>query len=148
MNLQMKIHKEIELQLDQDDVYKKAEAFGRLAVEVFGRDRGKAQLRNLENIANSTLKVSDVLDYIKRQTARMKQWQDKNFGKQMLDYIQKELDAQKEKIFSELSRQEPEALHGHPGEFKKQEIAMQLIRGFVKQLVIHFEWTLAQPKGA
>jgi hypothetical protein len=148
MNLQMKIHREVELHIDK--MYGKTEQLGKLAVQVFGRDRGKAQLRNLENIANSTLKVSDVLDYIKRQTARMNEWKKQNFGLQMLSYVQKEIEAQKENIFENLktetqfTQQEVKELQGHEGEFKKQEIAMQLIRGFVKQLVIHFEWALAQ----
>jgi len=142
----MKIHKEVELQIDA--MYSKTEQLGELAVKVFGRGRGKTQLRNLENIANSTLKVSDVLDYIKRQTARLNEWKKQKFGVKMLDYV-KEIESQKDQIFenlitdSKLTPDERRKLQGHDGDFKKQEIAVQLIRGFVKQLVIHFEWALA-----
>lgn len=150
MNLQMQIHKEVELRLD--DMYSKTQELGKLAVKVFGRGRGKTQLRNLENIANSSLKVSDVLDYIKRQTARMNEWKKQDFGIKMLDYVQQGIDARKDDIFkkllteTQLTSQEEKILKGHQGEFKKQEIAMQLVRGFVKQLVIQFEWALATGK--
>lgn len=143
MSLQMKIHREIELQLDE--MYDKSQELGELAVKVLGRDRGKSQLRNLENIANSTLKVSDVLDYLKRQTARMQEWKKQGFGTRMLQYIQKDIVDMRETIFGHLTKDEEfQELKGHQGEFKKQEILMLLIRGFVKQLVIHFEWALAR----
>jgi len=141
MSLQMKIHREVELQIDS--MYEKSEEFGELAVKVFEEVRGKSQLRNLENIVNSTLKVSDVLDYIKRQTARLNEWKKDNFGTKMLDYIQKDIADMKETVFKNLSY-EFGHLKGHQGDFKKQEIAMQLIRGFIKQLVIHFEWALTK----
>ena len=143
MSLQMKIHKEVELQIDA--MYSKTEQLGELAVKVFGRGRGKTQLRNLENIANSTLKVSDVLDYIKRQTARLNEWKKQGFGVKMLEYIQKDILNMRKTVFTHLSS-ELEHLNDRDREFKKQEITVQLIRGFVKQLVIHFEWTLATGK--
>lgn len=143
MSLQMKIHKEVELQIDA--MYSKTEQLGELAVKVFGRGRGKTQLRNLENIANSTLKVSDVLDYIKRQTARLNEWKKQGFGVKMLEYIQKDILNMRKTVFTHLSS-ELEHLNDRDRELKKQEIAVQLIRGFVKQLVIHFEWALATGK--
>ena len=139
MSLNMKIHREVELQIDQ--MYKDTRALGSVAFQVFGRDRGKAQLRNLENIANSTLKVSDVLDYIKRQTARMNEWKKQGFGKRMLKYVEEDIDTQKKDIFDNLAhctiltQSETDDLQSHQVEFMKQNVAMQLIRHFPKNNV-------------
>jgi len=135
MGTRMKIYREIECQLDK--LYRDAECFGKIAAEVFGRGRGKSQLRNLENIANSTQKVADVQDYIKRQTARMREWSNKNFGPGLLEFIKTDIPKNRKAIVDRLAIND---------EFKEQEIYVQLIRGFIKQLVIHYEWCLEVKK--
>ncbi len=141
MALRMKIHKEVALQLDA--LYTEAEKFGKTASQSFGKERGKAQLRNLQNIANSTLKVSDVLDYIKRQTARMREWKNDHFGADLLRFMTNEITHRRDAIVSLLS-DEFSILDEHQGAFRQQEISLHLIRGFVKQIVIQFEWALEE----
>ncbi len=70
----LKIKREIS---DQADIlYEKAIELGDHAAEAFEglnkneRRRHRSQMTGLENIAETTLKVSDVLNYIKKQTAR------------------------------------------------------------------------------
>ena len=141
MAFRMKIHKEVAFQLDT--LYAEAEQFGKAASKSFGKERGKAQLRNLQNIANSTLKVSDVLDYIKRQTARMREWKDDHFGADLLRFMTTEINRRRDYVV-QLLADEFSALDEHQGAFRKQEIALHLIRGFVKQIVIQFEWALEE----
>ena len=74
MNQQMKILKEITRVADSDSFHERAEMLGNIASEAFG-SRHRNQMTNLESIANSTLKVTDVLDYIKKQVARAKKKQ-------------------------------------------------------------------------
>jgi hypothetical protein len=128
MSLEMKIHREIELRLSEDEMYRKAEEFGELAIKALGRERGKTQLRNLENIANSTLKVSDVLDYIKRQTARLREWKAGNFGAKMLTYFQNDIARKRDDIMAYLS-EEFKDLNEHTVRVKKQDIHLRMIRG-------------------
>src|ERR1700693_2666315 len=65
-----------------EEFYKKSQELGILAAQAFRDEQGRerqqrhrAQMTGLENIAETTLKVTDVLDYVKKQTARQKGWQ-------------------------------------------------------------------------
>ena len=71
MNQGMKIIKEVAQVADRDDFYGKAETLGEIASRAFGESH-RSQMTSLENIANSTLKVTDVLDFIKKQFAKSK----------------------------------------------------------------------------
>ena len=147
MALRMKTYKAITLHLDE--MYQDAEHFGAVAAEAFGRERGKAQLKNLENIANSTRKWSDVMDYIKRQTSRVREWKKEIeiqtprmnepgkviFGLDLLKFLRTVMKSRREKIITELSL---------TNEYTQQELYLLLIRGFIKQLIIHFEWRLEE----
>ncbi len=149
MAKRMKIRKEVAFQLDT--LTSEAERFGVAASLAFGRDRGKAQLRNLQNIANSTLKVSDVFDYIKRQTARMWEWRKEvtieteqkanpltvRFGPDILAFFKTKsgILENRKRIVDKLAIADP---------FVQQEMYLDLMRDFIKQLVIHFEWDLEE----
>ena len=136
MNQQMKIIKQIAIEADKDDFYNKAKEFGKIAADTFG-NRHKSQMKNLENIANSTLKVSDVLDYIKKQVSKPKDsWKQNNFGRQLKDYIEGNIRKRREPICKNLNIPE-----GSP---EPQHIYLNLIREFVRQLVVHFEYTVGQ----
>ena len=63
MNLSMTIIRAVAKELDHDAVYDRAQALGQQAVGL-----RRAQISGLESIANSTYKVSDVLDYLKLRT--------------------------------------------------------------------------------
>lgn len=138
MNQQMKILKEIAQIVDSDDFYTRAKEFGEIASGAFG-SRHRNQMTDLENIANSTLKVTDVLDYIKKQVARSekrKVWRKDNFGIQLKDFIEENLRSQRGKICAILENVEENSVEG-------QRIYLNLIREFVHQLVVHYEYRVA-----
>ena len=135
MNQQMKITKEIAQVTDRDDFYTRAKELGEAASKAFD-SRHRSQMTNLENIANSTLKVTDVLDYIKKQVARAdkgKMWRKDNFGIRLKDYIEQSLRARQRDICAILEDIEENSSEG-------QRIYLDLIREFVRQLVVHYEY--------
>ena len=138
MNQQMKILREVAQIVDTNDFYNRAKEFGEKASDAFG-SRHRNQMTNLENIANSTLKVTDVLDYIKKQVARSNKnetWRKHNFGKRVKEHIEQNLCTQRRDICRELEGIEETSLEG-------QRIYLNLIREFVRQLVVHYEYWVA-----
>ncbi len=92
-------------QAGSEEFYKKSQELGLLAAQSFRGEQGherqqrhRAQLTGLENVAETTLKVTDVLDYIKKQTARQKGWQKEvgshgeRFGESLKTYIESGLE--------------------------------------------------------
>ena len=135
MNQQMKILKEIAQVTDRDDFYNRTKELGEVASQAFG-SRHRSQMTNLENIANSTLKVTDVLDYIKKQVARddrHQTWRKNKFGERLKDYIEQSLRSQRREICGKLGSVEENSSEG-------QRIYLSLIRAFVSQLVVHYEY--------
>ena len=135
MNQQMKILKEIAQVTDGNDFYNRAKELGEVASQAFG-PRHRSQMTNLENIANSTLKVTDVLDYIKKQVARDDRratWRKNNFGERLKDSIEQSLRARRREICGKLESVEENSSEG-------QRIYLSLIRTFVSQLVVHYEY--------
>ncbi len=131
MNQQMKILKEIAQTADRNDFYSRAKQLGKIASKAFAGHR--SQMTNLENIANSTLKVTDVLDYIKKQVAKNKMWRRYNFGTELKKYIENSLRKRREEICSRIEGVEENSFEG-------QRIYLNLIREFVRQLVVHYEY--------
>ena len=138
MNQQMKILKEIAQVTDRDDFYNRAKELGEIAWQAFG-PRHRNQMTSLENIANSTLKVTDVLDYIKKQVAKdarddtQQTWRKNNFGEQLKNCIEQCLRARRREICGILDSVEENSSEG-------QRIYLNLIREFVSQLVVHYEY--------
>lgn len=132
MNLQMKIAREVSLSADR--FYSEAEALGQTASQALGTRR-RAQITQLESVANSALKVSDVLDYIKRQTAKEDDWRKKRFGPRLLSFVGDDLRQHRDGICNRLD------LAGDS--FEAQEVYLHLIREFVRQLAAHFEYATA-----
>ena len=145
MNQQMKILKEIARIADGDDFYNQAKVLGETASKAF--DSGmRRQMKNLENISNSSLKVTDVIDYIKKQVAKAekpKTWWVNNFGIELKDFIEKDLRILRRGVCDILEGVEEDSAEG-------QRIYLNLIREFVHQLVVHYEYRLAsggEPNG-
>lgn len=138
MNQQMKILKEIARIADGDDFYNQAKAFGKTASKAF--DSGtRRQMKNLENISNSSLKVTDVLDYVKKQVAKAekpKTWWVDDFGIKLKDFIENDLRDFRGRVCAILEGVEEDSAEG-------QRIYLNLIREFVRQLVVHYEYCLA-----
>ena len=100
MNQRMKIVKEVAQVADRDDFYARAKKLGEIASRAFG-ERHRSQMTSLENIANSTLKVTDVLDFIKKQFAKAKPnegWRKEDFGDEVKRYIEQSLRKRREEI--------------------------------------------------
>ena len=135
MNQGMKIIKEVAQVADRDDFYGRAKTLGEIASSAFG-EKHRSQMTSLENIANSTLKVTDVLDFIKKQFAKAKPnegWRKDDFGIKLKKYIEQSLRKRREEICHVLEGVEEESVEG-------QRIYLSLIREFVRQLVIHYEY--------
>ena len=135
MNQRMKILKEIAQVADNNGFCNRAKELGEIASQAFGQGH-RSQLTNLENIANSSLKVTDVLDYIKKQVAKAekaKTWHQDGFGTRLKTYIEQSLCKQREDICGRLEGIEDSSVDG-------QRIYLNLIREFVSQLVVHYEY--------
>lgn len=154
MNTDMQIIREVNIQAE--GFYKDAIDFGRHAAYALQKEH-RAQMTGLENVANSALKVADILDYIKRQTARSKesqQWrrdfpdpkdpQEEAFGLRLLRYLEENLDTRRNIIANRLNI-------GNNDREQRRSIHLHLIRQFVRQVVIQYEFCVifgTEKKGA
>lgn len=136
MNREMEIIRAVAIKADS--FYEQAREMAEGALRALSEGRGKSQLKNLENIANSTLKVSDVFDYIKKQVARYEEWQSNNFGVGLLRFLQENLRRETDNLIA--------GLKWAPDELEKQKIYLLLIREFLRQMVIHYEYGQVIPR--
>lgn len=164
MNQDMKIIREINLEAER--FYEKAQALGNHAYQAF-KDKHRAQLTGLEDVAESSLKTSDVLDYIKKQIAHSdpgKDWRTESakdlspdesprgFGERLKTYLEQDLSERVEivcknvdivtKVEKGKSKQDQELerakLKAH--RWKRQDIHVRLIREFVRQMIVQYEY--------
>lgn len=129
MNAQqrMKVMREVAVQADQ--FYEDAQRFGQTAVQ---NGLEKHQLKDLESIADAALKVSDVLDHIKTQTGKHEEWQRRNFGPDLLNYIRHQLASRRNQVCG--------VLNIPTDGLEAQTIYLYLIRAFLRQLVAQYEY--------
>lgn len=76
-----------------DAYYHDSKKLGEIAWQAF-QGNSNSQLRGLENIANSTIRSSDILDYIKIQTGRSRpttKWRHKAFGETLIEKMENQL---------------------------------------------------------
>lgn len=120
-----------------DKFYKEAENLGTAAAKSF-TSRHRKQITDLEEVANSAMKVTDVINHIKNQTARRDTWRE--LGPQLLDAIQGSLDKRRQTICKrlQLSKEDPARAK------KEQQIHLYLIREFVRQLAAQYEYRCMQ----
>lgn len=137
---EMKIIREVNIQAES--FYDEAKHLGNLAADAFG-EKHRAQISGLENIAESALKTSDVFDYIKRQTARHDHWRKDNFGKNLIDKLESDLADRQKVISASLGISEKT----DAGRLERRRIHLLLIRQFVRQLAIHYEFMASFGKG-
>jgi len=127
--------------LHSDDYYEDAKPLGEIARDAFGR-QNKAQMSNLENIANSATRVADILDFIKRQTGRSKpgsRWLKQNFGRQLLEYLDGRLRKQAAELVSEVAAALKDSQF-QTGD--KQHVHILLCREFIRHLMAHYLYSL------
>ncbi len=153
MNKEMQIIREVNDEAEQ--FYQRAERLGAIAADAMGKDR-RSQMTGLENIAETALKYTDVFDYIKKQMARFDDWRDaprkqanpgqppqgagrrtKGFGEGLLEELEK-LKGTQNNICERLR------IENQSDEDKRryQQIYLQLIRQFIRQVVVHYEYRL------
>lgn len=142
--LKMKIEAELAAEQSYEDSLK----LGVHAAQVI-TDRHRSQLTGLENIADSAFKVTDIFDYVKRQTSRNTFWReahrdahkvysDEPFGKRLLNYLENDLLQKRNRICDKIGIGEKT-----DEEFRlRRHIYLLLIRQFVRQMVIQYEFDL------
>jgi hypothetical protein len=150
MNREMKIIREVNIQAE--NLYSDAVKLGDHAAYAL-RSPHRSQMTNLENIAESAFKSTDVFDYIKKQTARFSYWRqpfpdnkdakDANagFGELLKRFLEQELEKRLTTMCS------PKRLDiGDKTDEDKQErrrIYLLLIRQFIRQVVVEYEYQVS-----
>lgn len=147
MNREMKIIREVHIQAE--NFYHDAVKLGDHAAYVL-RAQHRSQMTNLENIAESAFKTTDIYDYIKKQTARLVQWRqpfpdDKDgnvgFGERFRSYLEDNLQKRVGDICSS------DRLNiGDTTDEERQErrrIHLLLIRQFIRQMVVEYEYQVS-----
>lgn len=130
-----------------DSFYDDGARFGDWAAEA-GLNR--SQITGLESVANSTLKVADVLDYLKKQTARSKpdrDWRHRLqpeaglLGPALITYLSATLRDQRDAVCAAVAARAPQAAPANPSPdpYERQEVHLALIREFVRQVAAHYE---------
>lgn len=117
--------------------------------------RHRSQMTGLENVAESALKASDVLDYVKRQTARFSYWrqnfpasEDVNngvgsyeiFGERLKNYLEDTLAKMRDSICKDkLKIGDKTDADRHT----RRRVYLLLIRQFLRQVVIQYEYRVS-----
>lgn len=128
----IKILREVALYADHPNFYDKAEKLGAAAAKGL-TSKKRSQIKGLENIANSSLKTTDVFDFIKIRCARQKEWRDHDWGTDLLNYLSRDLRDQRNQICSKLGIDS----NGIQG----VHVQLLLIREFIRQLAAHYEYS-------
>ncbi len=131
-----------EVAIQSDTFYDEGAKFGQWAARALG-GRRRSQITGLESIANSSLKVSDVLDYLKKQTAKAKageEWRHNNearqeLGQQLIAFITGKLREKRETVCNSVARSTEQAAT----EREKQQVHLALIREFIRQVAAQYE---------
>src|SRR2546421_9216723 len=137
----MKIIREVNIHAEA--FYEEAKKLGDHAADTFG-EKHRAQITGRENIAESAFKTSDIFDYIKRQTARQAHWRKDDFGKKLIDKLEKELASRQKTISGGLNISEKT----DQGRQERRRIHLLLIRQFIRQMAVEYEFQVSFGKGA
>lgn len=145
MNTEMQILREINIAAE--NFYQDAVEHGKHAAYVLTRAH-RSQMTGLENIADSAPKVSDILDYIKRQTARFPYWRqsfpgekpsDEAFGERLKNYLEEDLADKRNAICNTLKIGEQTDQH----KTWRRYTYLLLIRQFIRQVVAEYEYRVS-----
>ncbi|RMG90057.1 MAG: hypothetical protein D6706_20285, partial [Chloroflexi bacterium] len=103
-------------------------------------DKHRSQITKLENIANNAMKITDVINYLKKQTGKAKaneSWKAENLGNRLIEVVGfgGMLERKSQTICTSLGLTDPA---------DKQHIHLLLIREFVRQLAAHYEWEVSK----
>lgn len=145
MNTEMQILREVNIAAE--NFYEDAVEHGKHAAYALTKER-RSQMTGLENIADSAPKVSDILDYIKRQTARFPYWRqsfpgekpsDEAFGERLKNYLEKDLADKRNAICDMLK------IGDQTDQDKtwRRYTYLLLIRQFIRQVVAEYEYRVS-----
>lgn len=149
MNQEMQIIREVSAMAET--LYEDAVALGDHAANAFqsekrtDRNNHRSQMTGLENIAEGTYKVGDVLDYIKKQTARHKSWQrgypkhtkpDEGFGERLKNYLEQSIPGRRDVVCTRTGI----GKNTYDDQLKRQHVYLLLIRQFVRHMVVQYEY--------
>ncbi|GCE09297.1 hypothetical protein [Dictyobacter aurantiacus] len=133
----------IEVQDAAEQFYPESYKLGEHAAAVI-TNRHRSQLTNLENVAASAFKTSDIFDYIKRQTARYDYWRRPHsqhsqeiFGVRLLNILSKDLEKKHNTICNKLAIQSDT----DEGRHLYRHVYLLLIRQFIQQMVVQYEFS-------
>jgi len=145
VNQAMKIKREVSIQAE--DFYEDAKGLGDHAASALKANH-RSQMSELENIAESALKTSDILDYVKKQTARFPYWRqgyppyknpEEAFGERLKNYLEQDLAHKRVGICKRLG-------NGDKTDAEKQErriIYLLLMRQFIRQMAVQYEYRVS-----
>ena len=109
----------------------------------------RSQMTSLENIAESTLKTTDVFDYIKKQIARYEYWRkspreqrdaNEGFGERLKNYLETKLP---ERIIT-VSNAVGIGNDTEEDKQERREVYLLLMRQFIRQVVVQYEYRVNQ----
>lgn len=122
-----------EVALHADNMQETARKIGANAAQGLTRSR-RSQVTGLESIANSALKTSDVLDYIKLRIARQRrdEWTYGGWGPELLAFLSDTLRGERTTICQQLGLDAA----GMDG----LEVHLMLVREFVRQFSAEYEY--------
>jgi hypothetical protein len=145
-----------EVNIVAENFYEDAKALGDHAAYALGKTH-RSQMTGLENIADTALKTSDILDYIKRQTTRFSYWQKsfpkarqptRSFGELLKEYIEGDLQKKRTTLCEERLELGNET---YDDNYWRQQVYLMLIRQFIRQMVAQYEFRVTfseEKKGA
>jgi hypothetical protein len=142
--LSLALRREVSRASDRDELREVVETRAEKLEEAFKGDR--TQIRNLENIAYSTEKVSDITDYLKQQIGRSKpgeRWRHQNVGVDILtdlSHEQKFVQKQVQRITKLLSEQYPAAADDD----LPRRLRLAMCREYVRHLAAHYLYKAAE----
>lgn len=137
---------------EAENFYERSQKLGDIAAHTFKEPQGKdrqsrhrSQLTGLENIAETTMKSSDVLDYIKKQIARQPGWtqpygeKNERFGESLKSYIEKDLKDAMGRVSKDVKIGDVTI----EDKRERQHIYLLLIRQFIRQVVVQYEYAVS-----
>ncbi len=148
MNLEMRIIREVNI--EAEDFYEDAISLGDHAAFALGgseKSSRRSQVTNLESIAESAFKTSDVFDYLKKQIARFPHWRQPfpehpdatlGFGERLKRYLEQNL---AERLKAMCARLEEE--HTIVDQQTRRRIHLLLIRQFLRQMAAEYEYQVS-----
>ena len=102
-------------------------------------EKGTTQVRNLENIAYTTGKLSDIYDFLKRQMGRPgklgEQWRNDNVGQDLLTELSG-LQKDAQEIKDEVKKKFPLGV----GDDTARQIHLRLCQEYIKHVAAHFQY--------